>query len=127
MAHLFLPFENMLVTSRQLSPVILRCIYLQHGHLPVCLPPVFTLTVQHQWDNIVAWLCLVCLFGRCWVLVAARAFFQLHRARATLSLQRAGFSLQGLLLLWGKGSRHAGSVVLSLDSGAQARQLWHMS
>jgi len=59
-------------------------------------------------------------------------FSPVQRVRATPQLQRAGFSLWWLLVLWSTGSRahrlqqfwHTGSVVVFPGSRAQALRLW---
>ena len=58
-------------------------------------------------------------FWLCWIFLCSQAFLWLQQAGATVQLQRAGFSLWWLFLLWSTGSRmhgfqelqHVGSVV----------------
>ena len=79
-------------------------------------------------------ICLFVYFWLRWVFVAARGFSLVVASRGYSSLQRTGFSLRWLLLLWSMGSRHAGfsccgtraQQLWLTGSRAQAQQLWHM-
>ena len=95
-----------LVITSLLSFIHLPLIYVYLKFSIIVLPVLFYFIYFY-------FLQLINYFWLCWVFVAVCGLSLVAASGGYSSLQCAGFSLRWLLLLWRKGSRHAGSVVVA--------------